>query len=382
MNPRVLSVALVASIFALLTIVVNTQIVVAGEIGQAASVTNKAPEVFLLKKAFDICENDGLGGSQPDGTNLQDDGCIGLYWANPDELGRRVRYNQYAFTGEQIIELVAVRDLNGALDILSAHGTVDGADEVKCNDVTSDFSEGNGTQNCNIGQLSIPVDFSQIPAKGPAPQGLEKDYDKVYECILTVEPQWSGIKRVTINAVDQSGADSSATSTGIAQDWFFNPAIVVDLATNDGSPKIKYEPGDAGQTVYSTNKLVVTNLSEGGVDLWVFIAATDLTDPHSFAAKCPVSNVLDVDVPGPMAGMEYRCKIGNQFDNNWNDITNKVNTAGCTASSCYNARPIITQAYPILFNQHSAECQFRLTYPVPCVGNFSQGKIIVIVKAL
>jgi hypothetical protein len=156
---------------------------------------------------------------------------------------------------------------------------------------------------------------------------------------------------------------------------------MLNLATNDGSPKITYEPGLPGQTVMSTNKLVITNLAEGGVDLWAFIAASDLTDPTHSGAKCPFSNVLDTD-----QYMQFRCKIGTIEDDGWDTITNKDNLSPCDPSSCMGALPLLQgspyQYYSIIKNLGTAECQFRLTYPVPCVGNFTQGLIYVIVRAV
>jgi hypothetical protein len=80
--------------------------------------------------------------------------------------------------------------------------------------------------------------------------------------------------------------------------------------------------------------------------------------------------------------MDYRCKIGAQEDNDWYDINNKVNTAGCCIFGCYGATPLTMEFPHILFNQHEAECRFRLQYPVPCVGDFTQGNIHIIVKAI
>jgi len=125
--------------------------------------------------------------------------------------------------------------------------------------------------------------------------------------------------------------------------------------------------------------LVITNLAEGGVDLWAFIAATDLTDPTHSGAKCPVSNVLEAE-----NALDFRCKIGTFEDDLWEDMTNKVNTAGCTPELCYNAKHLLSgmTPYSIIGNLKSAECQFKLTLPEHCTGSFTDGKIQVIVKAV
>jgi hypothetical protein len=323
---------------------------------------NRPPEIYLLKSEYDICANDKDGGSRPyipvDGIqDAQTDGCIVL----TDEL----RFDEYAFTGEQILFTVAVRDLNGAPDIGYAYFTVDGQHEALCKDVT-------GTDGFKQGEFK-----NQIPEKPFAPSGINLPTDKIFQCLLTVEPSWYGESMISIEANDQSGA---VTDDGIAQTWFFNPAIIIDLSTNNGAPSIEFEEGYPGQTVMSTNKLILTNLAEGGVDLWAFIAADDLTDPSHSGAMCPVSNVLDTETY-----MEFRCKIGTQEDDYWDHITNKDTSKPCVdCTGCLGALPLL-QGVPvasIIKNQGSAECQFRLTYPVPCIGDFTEGAFHVIVRAL
>jgi hypothetical protein len=273
---------------------------------------NVPPEIYLLISKYDVCENDYLGvGSQPDGFNSQDDGCIGL-------LGE-TRFGEYAFTGENIGWLIVVRDLNGAEDISYSKMTVDGYTEALCHDVSGTIQQG-----------AFP---DQIPPAEFVPAGFQLLTDKAYLCLLTVEPSWYGQSSVNVEAYDQTGAYSTMS---IAQGWFFNPAIIVDLDTNDGAPKIWYEDGLPGQTVFSGNKLIVTNLAEGGVDLWAFLAADDLTDPGHSGAMCPDSNVLDVD-----QCMEYRCKIGTAEDDLWHFVTNKINTNPCCPFGCMNAQPLL-----------------------------------------
>jgi hypothetical protein len=241
------------------------------------------------------------------------------------------------------------------------------------------------------------------PAKGPvAEAGFDPDFDKLYECILTVEPSWYGESVVNILAMDQAG---SVSTDGISQVWYFNPAVILDLDTNDGAPAVMFEDNPLvsvpGSTVYSTNELVITNLAEGNVDLLVFIAADDLTDPTHTAAKCCWSNVLDVEGitcsnGETYNGMDYRCKIGTLMDNEWNDMTNKNTKEDCNgvvdldpndgafgdSEVCYGAKGVLTEHLPVLMNMHKAECSFRLQYPVPCVGSFTEGLIHIIVRAL
>jgi hypothetical protein len=340
---------------AILIAVAYTQPVLAGETGIGAGPGNSPPQVYLLKKTFDICNDDSIpGGSVP--PSGQQTGCT-------DFMGE-LRANEYAFTGEQIAELVAVRDLNGAIDIITAYLQVDGVSVVKCNDV-GPVTEWFGHE----------IDYSQIPAKGVAPQGYDPRYDRIYECILTVTPNMDGApSEVYVVATDEAGDEG----TSPLQEWYFNPAIIIDVFTSDGNP-VSFDTGTAGQTVYSTNTLKIYNDAEGGVDLAVWIAGTDLTSPD-VAAKCPTSNVLDVD-----KYLEYRCKIGTKFNNEWNYVPNPNDKEPCYCAwgPCQGAKPLTPNTLPsILANQHTAECWFRLTYPVPCVGEFTDGQILIFARAI
>jgi hypothetical protein len=379
-------------------------LVAAGEFPVEATPGNSDPQIYLIKKIFDICnptnlntqsspmtpgEAYGASGSTPYGDQtIQYGGC-------KDSEGE-LRLHQYAFTGEKILELVVVRDLNGGIDILGADMVVDGYPEAKCDDVTNIFySNGQVVKYTWFGhEVYDPIMGTGLlaeipPAKGPADEaGLDPAFDRLYECILTVEPSWYGESTVSVIGFDQAGAQTP--DGGILQQWFFNPAVILDLYTNDGAPSVWYEDGVPGQTVYSGNKLKVANLAEGAVDLLVFIAADDLTDPSHTAAKCPISNVLDVE-----KYMEYRCKIGTMADNEWNTITNKDTKLECDETFaldptdefgdeqiCYGAKSVVTEYLPMLMNQHEAECAFRLTYPVPCVGSFSEGLLHIIVRTI
>ena len=376
-----------------------------------AGPNNEVPQIYLIWSGYDICADDdyfGAGGSRPYipvggplGTqDAQIGGCI--------VLADDVRFDEYAFTGEQIFFLVAVRDLNGAPDIGYTFFTVNGANEVVCNDISSYFWE---WEFCD-----------QIPEKPFAHCGFQPLTDKISECILTVEPNYYGESLVTIYTDDLDPNNDPVENMGISQTWFFNPAIIIDLSTNNGAPSIEFEDGYPGQTVMSLNKLIVTNLAEGGVDLWAFIAADDLTDSNG-VAKCPVSNVLDTDKQ-----MEFRCKIGTFEDDNWDYITNKDTSDSCDwhlewctlpcpreeiesnpnydpetfpmsiYTRCLGALPLlydteiinwfglplecVEPSISIIKNQASAECQFRLTYPVPCIGNFDEGAFHIIVRAV
>ena len=344
-------------IAALTAVILVAPVVLADTFPTGGGPGNSPPQIYMINSSYNLC---GDGASRPDGFDAQVNGCVDVFWNREDE---------YAFTGEQIEWYVVVRDLNGALDILTAHGTIDGLAEVKCNDVSNerDFT----------GEFT-----DQLPQKLTAPAGFNYTFDKVFHCLITVEPSWSGESVVNIEAFDQAG---SVSTDSISQTWFFNPAVLIDLSTNNGASSISYETGLPGQTVGSTNKLVITNLADGGVHLYPFIGASDLTDPTHTAVKCPLSNVLNTDGSKLYEGLEYRCKIGSSEDDTWHNIDNKDNSQSCSTEGCLGLDELLP-GFPPWDNDlpplGTAECQFRLTYPVPCVGSFTEGVIYVAVRAI
>jgi hypothetical protein len=307
-----------------------------------------------------------------------------------------LRNNEYAFTGEQVSEVIIARDLNGAADLSYAKVVVDTYTEALCTELAVVCEDGTEAteqlpSECSVilhngKEVDLPSDVP--PADNAADEpGYNPAFDKVYECMWTVEPSWYGESMVNIDVYDQSGASSR---DGIAQTWFFNPVIMIDLETNNGAPSIIFEDGVPGETVYSENKLVITNLAEGGVDLRTWIGSSDFTDPAHSGALCPYSNVLDTDALYKGLGdwgVEYRGKKGT-FLGDWHPISNKNPSTGCKFEAknlCIGLQDIVwggdtdTQ---VIENMHSAEEEFRLTYPVPCVGSFTDGSIYVIVRAV
>ena len=103
--------------------------------------------------------------------------------------------------------------------------------------------------------------------------------------------------------------------------------------------------------------------------------------------------------------MQYRCKIGTFEDDYWHYIPNKNTGNGCVLQwlcpcdqadtecirlclnfQCLGAKPLLMFfddiGASIIKNQASAECQFKLHYPVPCIGDFTEGAFHIIVRAL
>lgn len=296
--------------------------------------------------------------------------------ADTDEPGINpfdYRSGLYAFTGEQLEYIVVVRDFNGADDIGFLYGFVNAGNQVLATEIPLTKVE---DYSCNgLGELN--------PAT-----------DKAFTITFTVEPRWNGEKDVKLVVYNALNEPTIATHV---ERWFFNPALTIDVTTSDGNPITfsQLRPGDASRTVYSTNRLIVKNQGEGGMHVWTYIAGTDLYDP-SGTAKCPTTNQLDIN------NMQYRGWIGTpwQGSEGWNVMNNKDSAAPCSllARSCNVAGgPGVINAVPydpslpagtdnILTNGNRLEVEFKLTYPLPCIGTFGGigggGTIYVFAKAI
>jgi hypothetical protein len=410
-----------------------TTTVFAGETDIGGGPEQEYPQVYLLKKVFDICDQNGAyksgsdplpGGSVP--PSGQQYGCV-------DYIGDR--FNEYLFTGEQMAVLVAVRHTQGAIAIMRADLALDGTKIVKCNDISdrvvfkpvgnmwcTEEMDLNGDGFCadyvyDTGEVNeytwfghdIQTDLNEQPPAKTAgtPTGFDPRFDKLYECILTATDDMEGEYDLTVIAM---GEDDTQCGESVPDQIWFNPEIFVDVFTSDMGP-IAFGDGAAGSTVYSTNTLKIKNGDTvgAGVDIAVWLAGTDLTS-SILPAKCPESNVLEAD------NIEFRCKIGSIFNNPWHYVPNPndkedcepvetqekgkplcfdAKTVECTRwdgatdyyhgpGTCQGALDIVpdSDVENILYAGHTAECWFRLTYPVPCIGLFDTGQILIFARAI
>jgi hypothetical protein len=320
------------------------------------------------------------------------DVCIGTC-ANPPGINDYdYRTGLYAFTGEQISYVVVVRDPNGALDIGFVKALVGGQEEVL----------GNPIEN---------PDFTTCDGMGDLHFGIEGT-DKAFHVLISVEPQWYGDTKVVVAAYNSNNQVTEATHN---ENWFFNPAISISVTTSDGMP-IHFEQLPYGadtpeeRTVHSLNKIKVKNTAEGGVNMWMYVGGTDLYDPTG-ASKCPLTNYIGIEEDSGLAVnehglvphvMQYRGWSGTQWTSweGWNNMYKYNQNDGCGFTnknfdgvmSCYGATPVpygdtgadaqVSQLENVLTNQGTLEIEFKLTYPMPCVGSFSQGTIYVFGKAV
>jgi hypothetical protein len=369
------------SILGILVVLLAINTVMADTPGMTTGYDNKVPEIYFLKKCFGFCQRVGttqipdcFGGSVPDGMDLQADGCI--EWV----MGER--FQSYAFTGEQIAELVVARDPNGVEDLVNAYLAVDGDNRVKCVPIDNATALAIAS-HCGYTDLAAELlDVPHLTVAGAVmiPAGYNPAYDQLYACLLTVTDDMSG--DLTVRAYDESGEMAETP----VQVWDFNPPVTLDI-TGD----VAFPQAPAGNTVYSTEKLTIKN---GGdkVAIAVWLGGTDLYG--DVAARCPISNVLDVD-----KWMNFRCTLndGIYIDEEWRPVKNKdiTDVLGCWMyagmdGTCFGLLPLFQADIPvqptlranILFPQDKADCEFQLTYPVPCVGTFTEGNLIVLMRAI
>jgi len=313
------------------------------------------PEVFLVKKEFLICKD---GASIPpsgiSGEGESQSGCV--------DTGYPDRLNEYLFTGEQMGWLVLVKDDNGAEDVVGAHLLVDDVERVKCNRIDNVHSV------TDFMGHAVDVDINDLIADNG---GSESKY-VLYKCLFTAtssdySPEDGS--QVYVEAFDQAGN----TGMSVIDNVFLNPAISLDIWV-EPDDVLTFPAGQIAQTVYSVDTLKIKNTAEGGVDLFAWLAATNM-EAADGAAKCPESNIIDVE-----EALEFRCKVGTMMDNTWRKVANPDDTLACGLDACQGAKPLVVDTdLSIIGNMHTAECWFRFTYPDGiCVGDFTEGGHVII----
>jgi hypothetical protein len=262
----------------------------------------------------------------------------------------RREYN-YAFTGEQIRQLVAIRNLENVADIQNVDVSLDNTLTIKCNDVTN--------QNyCNNNKwFGRNINCSKLK------DGFNPTYDKIYECVLTVTDDMSGVHDIAVEAYDQLSLLGSSEK----QSWKFNRVYTpsLNISVSDGSDSLKTQLGDVGQTVYSLNWITIMNT---GGPAKLFIGGTDYSG--SGVLKCPYT-------PGMSSEdyLKYRCGS----DSDWKPVLYPNDLGSCSDESCFE---IPFSLY--LDRDQSVNCYFRLNTPVcafPGYGNRTMdGNIIIFAR--
>jgi uncharacterized protein YegL len=259
------------------------------------------------------------------------------------------RFGQYAFTGEQIKFNITVRDPRGAEDIGYVKLLIGEEQEVLCN----------------------PTYYYDGPCNGFGP--FNNDTDRTFVCELTVEPDWYGEKELAIAVFD---INDNPTLGLHKETWFFNPAISLSVETSDDQP-IRFEKGGPGDIVHSLNRMIIRNFGEGGVNLWMYMAGTDFYGIG--VTKCPTTNRLDIE-----DWMQFQAWSGT-ISGDWTYMSEYDENDACSLSgTCYGGVPLPGSApfNNILTNNGILEVQFKLEYPMPCIGKFGAASIIIIGKTI
>jgi hypothetical protein len=283
------------------------------------------------------------------------------------------RLNNYAFEGESVEWDVLVLEKNGIEKLSDVYMSIG-----------SDVGTGNEIQaNCKL--VSVLHQQESIPKQCNARIGEEDlDYVKydntmaLYNCEFTVETPSSmhGEYFVEVEAEDLDGMIGMADEV---EYWFFNPEIALSI-----SGDIDFGTVRPGTSSYSSGLLVGNDAEAGsGVLLDMFVSGTDFFDPSSSGAKCPFSNVLELENFAYYAvnGAGSTLKDGRRDVEGYVPI--EYGAAFNTPLPFYNRNELIQGPAMIgpyyLANVLAPGAEmtltFRLDLPEPCNGDFTDGQI-------
>ena len=202
------------------------------------------------------------------------------------------RINNYAFEGEQIVWDVLVMDKNGIEKIEDVFATIGDSqgegNDIEANCILDEIVDCTEDGKDRWGEPCIPRSCNGRIDE----EYLWKIPDNMaafYKCIFTVETPESmyGEYWITVEATDLDGLSGTMDEN---EYWFLNPVIQLSI---DGD--LTFEDVRPGTDAYSSTLLVGNDADAGsGVMLDMFITGTDFYDSSSSGAKCPTSNVLDL----------------------------------------------------------------------------------------
>jgi len=347
---------LVLSVAAMVSVLPRTSAVSIGTgVGVDISTEDFAPQVWMCDHR--VVYDDG---TEP-----------GRITGNGDELYERM--NNYAFEGEQVSWKVLVMDKNGidkVSDVFATVGDVQGEGnpiEANCrriNDWPRD--EADLLDSCNARILEEELDT------------FDSDLMSYYECTLTVETPDSmeGEYWVTVEADDLDGLAGTMDENEF---WFFNPEIALGI---DGD--LAFDEVRPGTSSYSDTLLVSNEADpDSGVRLDMFISGTDFYDSSSSGAKCPASNVLDLENFKYFAtkGAYSSSSDSRSDDEGYLPIMYGIGfndpTPFYDSHEILQSGPMNGPYYQpnILSPGSEFALTFRLDLPEPCNGDFDTGSI-------
>ncbi len=313
-----------------------------------------APEVFFDANTRVVVDDNIPTGRNAPGTPLN-----------------TIRVNNYAFEGEKVSWSVLVHDRNGIETLMGNPVVTIGTTQGEGNDVEA---------LCDVAaaQPAGGAALTNFGARdGPDNLLFDSSTMRVYACQLTVESPDSmfGEYWVTAEASDSSGLMGTARQNEF---WFLNPVIALDL-----NGALEFGTVRPGATSYSTTLTVGNDASPGsGVLLDMFVSGTDFTDPVSSAAKCPVTNQLNLDNFAYLAtnGAHSSAQTGQTVDPEGFDaiphgirITEAQRVIG---GELYTApAPVQLNSGNVLSPGAEMSITLRLALPSPCNGDFTDGNV-------
>ncbi len=254
------------------------------------------------------------------------------------------RPSNYGFTGERLNWTVMVRDENGVVDIKKVLLTVENVN--------------NGTDLVDFNYSCSLV--SPQPTTGDyidfAGQTFNSTTDKLYECVVYIQPLWYGNKTIKHIVID------SANNINYTQEYFFfNPSVSLDIEPTT----LIFNNIGPGQTGYSEN-ITINNTAEGGVQVQLYIYGTDFYDSRHNDTICPLTNKLSLTNFAYYAEYSYNSSINTTLNSD-------SGTQGYSPIT-YVRRELINTTQ-LLSPGEYAIVNIRLSLPNPCNGVFDEGNI-------
>ena len=255
------------------------------------------------------------------------------------------RPSNYGFTGERLNWTVMVRDENGVVDIKKVLLIVENVNN------STDLVDFN--YSCSL--------VSPQPTTGDyidfAGQTFNSTTDKLYECIVYIQPLWQGNKTIKHIVID------SANNINYTQEYFFfNPSVSLDI---EPTTLLVFNNIGPGQTGYSDN-ITITNNGEGGVQVQLHIYGTDFYDSRHNNTICPLTNKLSLTNFAYYAEYSYNSSINTTLNSD-------SDTQGYSPIT-YVRRELINTTQ-LLSPGEYAIVNIRLSLPNPCNGVFDEGNI-------
>jgi hypothetical protein len=284
------------------------------------------------------------------------------------------RVENYAFEGEYIVCDALVMDKNGNDKVQDVYMGLSNSGQT-----ADDFQI---EANCDRQEDSVNVTDYNARIGEEQLTSFDANTMQHYVCTFTVETANSMHGEYFLSAVaeDLTGLKGSFDEN---QYWFLNPDVSV---TVEGT--VDFGTVRPGTDSYSDTLLVRNTAETGsGVLLNMKISGTDFYDPSSSGAKCPTSNVLNLQQFAYYASNgAYHTQRGDYRENTiggaegYYKIPYEVADPDARKSIISGAGQIELghkhyQAGNVLSPGAEISLTFRLFLPEPCNGDFTDGSI-------